>query len=293
MATCKQPLIFGEVLFDCFEDGARVLGGAPFNVAWHCQGFGLSPLFVSSVGEDEDGRQISALMQSWQMDPAGLQHQVDYPTGRVNVTIDQGEPSYEIVENSAWDFIEPAEYAASTDSILYHGSLAMRNAVSRQALEHIKSTHTGKVFVDINLRPPWWNPQTVHQALSRCDYLKLNIDELASVMPDGESIDEKVNSLITQYKLEMLILTRGDEGASVYTTEGETQSIQPQTTNAVVDVVGAGDAFSSVILLGLCRQWPIELSLQRAQQFASHVVGVRGATINDASVYHALCSEWQ
>ena len=32
--------LFGEVLFDHFPDGKRVLGGAPFNVAWHLQAFG-------------------------------------------------------------------------------------------------------------------------------------------------------------------------------------------------------------------------------------------------------------
>jgi len=28
-------LVYGEVLFDLFDDGQEVLGGAPFNVAWH------------------------------------------------------------------------------------------------------------------------------------------------------------------------------------------------------------------------------------------------------------------
>ena len=37
-----RPVVFGEVLFDCFPDGSRVLGGAPFNVAWHCQAFWLA-----------------------------------------------------------------------------------------------------------------------------------------------------------------------------------------------------------------------------------------------------------
>ena len=47
-----RPAVFGEVLFDCFADGTRVLGGAPFNVAWHLQAFGEAPLFVSRVGDD-------------------------------------------------------------------------------------------------------------------------------------------------------------------------------------------------------------------------------------------------
>ena len=45
------PLIFGEVLFDVYPDGTEILGGAPFNVAWHLQGFGVSPLMISRVGK--------------------------------------------------------------------------------------------------------------------------------------------------------------------------------------------------------------------------------------------------
>jgi len=56
------PLIFGEVLFDQFEDGSSVLGGAPFNVAWHLQAFGLQPLLVSRVGDDSYGRCIRGEM---------------------------------------------------------------------------------------------------------------------------------------------------------------------------------------------------------------------------------------
>jgi fructokinase len=40
--TTAGPVIFGEVLFDCFPD-RRVLGGAPFNVAWNLHGLGAEP----------------------------------------------------------------------------------------------------------------------------------------------------------------------------------------------------------------------------------------------------------
>ena len=55
--------IFGEVLYDVFPDGTQVLGGAPFNVAWHAQAFGLSPQFISRVGSDEAGDRVIAAMQ--------------------------------------------------------------------------------------------------------------------------------------------------------------------------------------------------------------------------------------
>ena len=68
----NRPIIFGEVLFDCFPDGSRVLGGAPFNVAWHLQAFGAEPLFVSRVGNDPMGRKIRDAMLQWGMDTSGL-----------------------------------------------------------------------------------------------------------------------------------------------------------------------------------------------------------------------------
>ena len=56
--------VFGEALFDHFPDGSRVLGGAPFNVAWHLQAFGLSPRFISRIGDDPPGHEITALMDA-------------------------------------------------------------------------------------------------------------------------------------------------------------------------------------------------------------------------------------
>jgi fructokinase len=63
--TQKRPVIFGEVLFDCFPDGSQVLGGAPFNVAWHLQAFGAAPLLISRIGEDTLGQSIATAMQKW------------------------------------------------------------------------------------------------------------------------------------------------------------------------------------------------------------------------------------
>ena len=124
-------VIFGEVLFDRFPDGSRILGGAPFNVAWHCQAFGLSPLLISRVGNDPLGREVRSAMIAWGMDTSGLQLDSTHATGVVDVDIHDGEPSYNIVEDSAWDFIDnQATPAIDNQGILYHGSLATRNPVS-------------------------------------------------------------------------------------------------------------------------------------------------------------------
>ena len=80
-----QPLIFGEVLFDRFPDGSEVLGGAPFNVAWHLQGFGLRPRLISRIGEDRAGRRVVEAMDRWGLDTAGVQRDLRRPTGAVDI----------------------------------------------------------------------------------------------------------------------------------------------------------------------------------------------------------------
>ena len=45
-------------------------------------------------------------------------------------------------------------------------------------------------------------------------------------------------------------------------------------------------------ILGLLSDWPLDLTLQRAQTFASHIVGRRGATVGDAAFYQRFIEEW-
>jgi fructokinase len=60
----------------------------------------------------------------------------------------------------------------------------------------------------------------------------------------------------------------------------------------VVDAVGAGDGFASVLILSLLRRWPLQQGLDRAQAFASAMVGQRGATVDDPAFYAAFARAW-
>ncbi len=59
-----------------------------------------------------------------------------------------------------------------------------------------------------------------------------------------------------------------------------------------VDSVGAGDAFTSVTMLGLAKSWDHATILDRATSFASSVCGIRGATTIDKSFYDKQVSIW-
>ncbi|MFC1773342.1 carbohydrate kinase [Pseudomonadota bacterium] len=289
-----QPVVFGEVLFDTFPDGSRVLGGAPFNVAWHLQAFGCAPLFVSRIGDDEPGRQVRAAMQNWGMSTSGLQEDSLHPTGEVRVSIEHGEPAYEIVADQAYDYIDGASLPdAGSASLAYQGTLALRNHQSANALDTLLARFHPPVFLDINLRPPWWNRVAAERMLGKANWLKLNEHELAELLGPDIDVQAGAAALIQQYDLSLIIITRGEKGAGCFSASGETFNVEPESASRVVDTVGAGDAFTSVCLLGLIQAWDMQKILHRAQQFASAVVGVRGATIEDRGFYEPFISEWQ
>jgi fructokinase len=286
-----RPVIFGEVLFDRFPDGACVLGGAPFNVAWHLQAFGHAPLFVSRVGTDAAGERILEAMRGWGMDAAGVQSDPAHATGSVTVSLTGGEPHYDIVDGCAYDFIDAAALPAlSGDYLVYHGSLALRHAVSALALAQLCRQTAAPRFVDINLRDPWWDRQAVHRMLAGARWLKLNGDELAQIEPEALDEAQRLQRLLGA-DTAFIALTRGAAGADIVCAEGHYQ-VRPGSGATIVDAVGAGDAFCSVLVTGVLRDWPLPLTLRRAQDFASAVVGIRGATIADAGFYRPFIEAW-
>ena len=278
--------IFGEVLFDHFPDGKRVLGGAPFNVAWHLQAFGQAPCFISRVGDDPEGDAVRAAMKDWGMRTDALQLDAHRPTGRVSVNFTAGEPSYDIVEHCAYDAI--ASRSGVCDCrLLYHGTLALRETTSRRTLEQLRDDNSALLFVDVNLRPPWWRRDQVVEMISAADWVKLNSDELRQLHAAADGA-----AFVADYGLKGVVLTHGAAGAEIIAADGERHRVEPTSTVPVVDTVGAGDAFSSVMILGLLGGWPLKTTLQRAQEFASGLVGHRGATVSDADFYRAYVNEW-
>lgn len=290
--TDKVPAIFGEVLFDCFADGSRVLGGAPFNVAWHLQAFGAQPMLISRVGDDPPAREIRGRMQDWGMRTAGLQKDSAHFTGRVDITIADGEPSYDIVHPVAWDFIDPSVLPPMRPALLYHGSLAARNPDSLAALDALKRRHAVPIFLDVNLRPPWGQRERVLTLLRDATWAKLNQDEVMELSDGAGSPEAMARTLIERFDLDLLILTRGSQGALGITPNGMEAEAKPAPALDVIDTVGAGDAFASVCILGLLNDWDLQTTFERAQTFASRIVGTRGATIGDKGLYAEIRASW-
>ncbi len=280
-------VVFGEVLFDCFPDGKRVLGGAPFNVAWGLRGFGSLPVFISAIGDDADGREIRAKMDEWKMPVDGLQLDRNHATGVVQVTIEDDEPSYDICEGRAWDFIEDEGWAAT--DLIYHGLLALRSECSRETFEALIKRSSAKRFFDINLRPPDDSMELIQKWIQGVDWLKLNIDELESLL-GGTAVDfndsiESVEKLRAEYGIRNVLLTGGSRGARIIGEVGQAACIPAPTPDPFIDTVGAGDSFSAYTLHSLLSGQPIDQIVQNANRFAAKVCGMQGATTLNSEFY--------
>ncbi len=294
-----RPLIFGEALFDCFAGGERVLGGAPFNVAWHLKGFKAHPLLVSRLGKDAMGEEILERMEQWGMDRRGIQLDHHRPTGRVNAEVEGGEPTFTIPPGQAYDEIRqdllpPLEGLAGSD-LLYYGTLALREDVSRGTLGWLRATLPCPVLVDVNLREPWWTRVVVEWAIRGAGCVKLSREEVGRLarlpVDTRENLMEATMALARRYGIGLVVVTLGQEGA-VAVREGEFLWQDAPPVPDLKDSVGAGDAFSAVLALGLHHHWPLALTLRRAVEFAAELCRRRGATQDDPGLYTFFQSRW-
>ena len=251
---------------------------------------GYHPRLISRIGNDALGQQLITAMQQWGMDTTLLQQDNEHPTGQVNVSLVDGEPRYDIVTQSAWDYIEmPKQLPSLTQrAVLYHGSLAARHSVSRQTLENlIDNTHID-VFVDVNLRDPWWQKDWLFRCLERARWVKMNQDEFAMLGFNAADLQQDMTRMHSHFHLDQLIITCGEKGAIIRDKTGVFHHSEPDSTAFVVDTVGAGDGFAAVYLHGLLQQWSIQHSLQQAQRFASKIISQRGAVLTDKAAYSAF-----
>jgi len=293
MTEDARSVIFGEVLYDCFPDGTRVLGGAPFNVAWNVTALGAAPLFVSRVGDDPEGGEVRAAMADWGMDTGALGTDPDHPTGMVRIWMKGSVHGFEIPAGQAFDHIAAPTSLPPAVPLLYHGSLALRDPASQAGLQALLGATGAPIFLDVNLREPWWDAGFVNELMARARWIKLNDDELDLLHPQGGDAATRARALVDRLGLEILFLTKGSAGAEAFAAGGGYAVVAPRSKTEVVDTVGAGDAFASILVLGLTRGWSLQQTLERAQDFASAVVGLRGATTRDRGFYRPFRDAWR
>ncbi|MEL7448342.1 MAG: carbohydrate kinase [Pseudomonadota bacterium] len=276
-------LCFGEVLWDCLPDG-EYPGGAPMNVAYHLTKLGCTAWLFSSVGDDPRGAALLRVLQDWRVRCDHVTVDSEKPTGTVDVTLVNGSPSYEIVEDVAWDRIAvPDQLAAArvdADAVVY-GSLAMRGEQNRESLARLLAEVPSalKVF-DVNLRPPFDDHEVIWQLARKANLIKLNDEEVEVLLGGGFAsgdLVEGAREVARRARCDRVCVTAGADGAGLL-DHGRWHWVAGEEV-AVGDTVGAGDAFLAALVAGLLQMPEIpEKILERASRLAGFVASKKGAT---------------
>jgi len=283
----KKPLVvgIGEILWDILPSGKK-LGGAPANFAYHAGELGCEAYIISSVGNDKLGNEILDILNKLGLSSRYIQIDECHPTGTVEVQLDNnGIPSYIIHENVAWDYIKVnekcLELMKNADAVCF-GSLSQRSETSREAiLKLLNNTNNNciKIF-DINLRQNFYNREIIINSLAHANVLKLNELELSIVSDllgvNGGEESEKLRKLQKKYSLRLIALTKGDCGSILF--NGERISKHPGFKVEVLDTVGAGDAFTAAVAVGLIKKWDLDTINDFANKLGGYVCTQQGAT---------------
>lgn len=294
----KRIFAVGEILYDIFPEYKR-LGGAPFNFSFHLQMFGFYVFFMSRVGNDINGKTIMETLDNRGFNTELIQIDERHPTGYVNVELNEhGVPDFDIIENVAYDDIivnENAYERLSTSDLIYFGTLIQRTENGFHAVRDIVENKSGFTlcFYDINLRKDCYNQRIIEASLNHCDILKLNGDELSLLkdMIDPKGAESRfVERLMDRFSIEWVSLTDGANGSTLFTSDHTyRRSVKYNTQNT--DTVGAGDAYASVLAAGRLLEWPPDVIIRRATEFAGAVCGISGA-IPDHSSFYAPYRKW-
>lgn len=282
----KMPVVvgIGEILWDMLPTG-RQLGGAPANFACFARALGAEAYIVSRVGGDRLGGEILKKLDEKGFSLKYITRDQSHPTGSVEVRLKRnGKPGYDIKENVAWDFIEFSSalrsLAGKTKAVCF-GSLSQRSPVTGETIREFvaaMSVSSLKVF-DINLRQSFYSLKIIHELLTLSNICKLNDEELHVVsglfsIRGGEK--EAVEHLIRNYRLRLVAVTRGSKGAVLYCRKG-VYSARGRKAR-VVDTVGAGDAFTAALVMGLLKGLKMETISNLANRLAAYVCSQQGAT---------------
>ena len=248
-------VVVGEALIDVVidHDGDRTEtpGGSPLNVAVGLVRLEVPATLVSQVGHDERGGLV-------------VQHVTNSGAEFVAVPTSSGRTSVataRLDESGAASYDFDLEWSLPRRELppcraLHVGSLGTLLEPGRDSvLDLVEQACARNVFVsyDANLRESFIDDRDrvrrqVFELGARCGLVKLS-DEDALLIDPAADPDDVARALLAGDRTQLVVLTRGADGATAFTAEGET-SVRPRPIE-MVDTVGAGDAFMSGTLAQL------------------------------------------
>ncbi len=283
----------GEALVDIVpvnDEPQAVVGGGPLNVAVAAARLGVPAAFVGGVSFDEHGEAIWAHMEADGVDLSAAVR-MDAPTARAIVEhVPQLRFRFE-GEGTADTLLDSVDLDVLGDGphLLHGGTLGLFRGRTAASLADLVEAHDGIVSLDPNIRPQIIDDRAgwdhFHDRwLARTHIYKGSDEDLDWIWP-GRSPESCAEELLAG-QVAAVIVTRGSDGLSILTSEGEATAPAPVVD--IVDTVGAGDTIVATVLASL---WELDrrdvaalatVSVDEWTEIASRAVGAAAITCSRA-----------
>ena len=276
-------ICFGEALWDVLPS-MRSVGGAPINVAYHLKKLGVRAWPMSGIGNDPLGEELKSQIEEWGLPSDLICSVADRETGRSLVTVQEGEPNFEVLKDVAWDYIDVPEnwpVECQPAKALVFGSLAQRSARNRAVLDamFVAMPNALKVL-DVNLRDAFEDYEQIWALARSADLVKLNDEEMQALMQTTATranAEDCARRFQRQAGCDTVCMTMGAQGAGLLRCD-EWHWVDAVPVK-VRDTVGAGDSFLAGLIYGLLiTQEDASATLRRSATLASFVASSDGAT---------------
>jgi fructokinase len=246
-------VVVGEALVDVGADGTARPGGSPYNVALGLARLDRHAVLAARLSGDAYGRTLREHAVASGVDVSWCPHAAE-PTTTARVQLRDGVAEYEFTVDGTADFgWTGEELAALPDSAAVHfGSLASWLPRSDALIaERVRAYRNAGALVsyDPNVRPGLQPDATrarhqVEEAIGLAHLVKASSDDLTYLYPD-QSLDEVARRWLDLGPA-LVVVTAGPDGAVAHTRTCRVHL--PVYRVAMVDTVGAGDAFTSGLL---------------------------------------------
>jgi len=263
-------LVGGENLMDMIQVKNQyqhalfkaIPGGSPYNLALAAGRQGVRVGYITPISEDSNGDQLVANLLGSNVQLLGPR--VPEPTSLAIVSIEGGTPSYAFYrEGTAERLVNLDKLTKSlTDDVaIFHiGSLALTGGSDAFVWEQFvrKAMDKGvKISLDPNVRPslvaePDLYRQRIKRLMTKVDILKLSDEDLLWLFNDNNDESSALSELRAITNAELLILTQGSKGSSVWHNDKWYEAAAYPVDN-LSDTVGAGDTFMASVLVWLTK----------------------------------------
>ncbi|MBT2375371.1 carbohydrate kinase family protein [Pseudomonas fluorescens] len=265
-------LVCGEALFDFFseEDASgqaskvnykAIAGGSPFNVAVGLRRLGIDAGLFAGLSNDYLGRRLLQVLKD-----EGVRE--DYlleftaPTTLAMVAVGaNGSPQYSFRGEGCADRQLQLKHLPPLGADIrgvHIGSFSLVVQPIADTLLALVRRESGKrlISLDPNVR---LNPepnielwrQRVAELVKHADLIKVSDEDLHLLYPDQSP--ESVLQGWLQYRCQLVFLTRGGDGASVFSRQHGNWTA-PAVKVVMADTVGAGDTFQAALIAWLTEQ---------------------------------------